>query len=84
MSTDGFRLDGLKYFRGFLSHMGGVSLGEQDAWFGQLTSCHWPVMLLLYVIMLVSNYAKWIHDFGARLCYHYASIIGYATLTFTN
>ena len=20
--------------------------------------CHWPVMLLLYVIMLVSNYAK--------------------------
>ena len=40
----------------------------------------WPVMLLLYVIMLVSNYAKWIHDFGARLCYLYASIIGYATL----
>ena len=20
--------------------------------------CHWPVMLLLYVVMLVSNYAK--------------------------
>ena len=37
-------------------------------------------MLLLYVIMLVSNYAKCIHDFGARLCYLYASIIGYATL----
>ena len=46
--------------------------------------CHWPVMLLLYVIMLVSNYANRIHDFGARLCYLYASIIGYATLTFTN
>ena len=47
-------------------------------------SCHWPVMLLLYVIMLVSNYAKWIHGFGARLCYLDASTIVYATLTFKN
>ena len=45
-------------------------------------TCHWPVMLLFHVIMLVSNYAKWIHGFGARLCYLYASIIVYATLTF--
>ena len=55
--------------------MAQTSVVDPETW-------HWPVMLLLYVIMLVSDYAKWIHKFGARLCYLYASIVGYATLTY--
>ena len=37
-------------------------------------------MLLLLRDYATFDYAKRIRDFGARLCYLYASIIGYATL----
>ena len=40
----------------------------------------WALMLLLLRDYATFDYAKWIRDFGARLCYLYASIIGYATL----
>ena len=42
--------------------------------------CFYFCAIMLLTIML----SELIHDFGARLCYLYASIIGYATLTFHN